>query len=138
MKPRLYQAQVYDDLIGRQILAKGADVNLPGGKGLLRAECVAYQHAELAVYTHDHMRDKTQRIALFLNLEKPKYKNKSSTLGFLSSVKGLQQTEHGSIVIEIRNYLGSHSIFTIYRSTFPHERPTPEVKRFIESVRRDE
>lgn len=134
--PRLSQLRQDYPLLGKEVQAYEAEINLLDNKVMLRAECVALSQGDRDILKDHDIVQMTKRMAKFLNLQRAEYGLKRNALGFISSVYGIQYTERGPTAIEITTYLGGRSIFTVYLASPIEIWPPDQAIEFVRSITR--
>jgi len=136
INPRIYQLRQDYPLLGKDVQAYEAEINLLDNKVMLRAECTTLSQGDRDILKDYNIVEATKRMAKLLNLQRAEYGLQRNTLGFISSVYGVQYTERGPTAIEITTYLGGRSIFTVYLASHIEIWPPDQAIEFVRSITR--
>lgn len=136
INPRIYQLRQDHPLLGKDVQAYEAEINLLDNKVMLRAECATLSQGDRDILKDYNIVEMTKRRAKVLNLQRAEYGLHRNALGFISSVYGIQYTERGPTAIEITTYLGDRSIFTVYLSSQIEIWPPDQAIEFVRSITR--
>jgi hypothetical protein len=112
-RPREYNVQKAD-ASGQAWPLLGAEFVLSGEQGLLRAECVILGSLGQSQLTDEFMRAASRQIALDMGIGRMSIRVERGSCGVVATVSGTKETDRGRLFIEVTNYHGKRSIFTVY------------------------
>jgi len=114
----------------------GAQLVVGKGAGQIRAECVSANGAELKQVSPEDFNAYMTEIAKDVGLSRPSFETQENALGYLGTITGVRDTERGRVTVRIINVIGDVSILTLYLIAFSTDFQTPEMRPFVESVKK--